>query len=542
MWKNSDDRVTASIAGLLPPLTERAHRKEGRERMEAWNKTWQLAGTPSLKRRDVPLSTGSEDEAASAESTGADRRAWAENRPEENVAVPAAEEEGLVLPDTHPSEAQLRGPRRLTAAEKSRLVEAVRNYLRRRISRVLGATARGAAGGEQSNPSSTFSRTRAVPSSQQRTNGTGKRKGNQRGEGPGDDSDGDDLARRHKRYAEPGSGVVRDKFACPCFKRDPQLYGRESDCASHSWDIRRLKEHLRRRHLPLFECDRCFGGFCSEAKLASHQRNCATPAKGDGDRPAQLAQQKCGMIMDTQLFKGKSDHAKWLAIFEILYPEVPREEYPSPYRDRNSVENFLHFALQQTPLHLPAELGQLVFVMGSEEARDRVTEVMRGFLRSVYDNYRDSQRPTSSTTPRAQNALTSGPADHLSNWRAAPETTVDPVTPGIQAYVEALLPPGFVEEEIARVLPGQTVPFPRNFEEETRPAFDELSQTADSGLDGSLGFEDAYTPGLGLEPDSGFWGSGSPMEPEGGPFAKGACATKESSEASIDACRASPPS
>ncbi|RYP26450.1 hypothetical protein DL767_008012 [Monosporascus sp. MG133] len=540
---SSDDQLVASLAGLLPPLIEWAPRKEWQQHIETWNKSLLTAGTSSPNRRDGPLSTGSEDEAASAQSTSADRRrARAKNSPEENVTVPAAEQEGLALPDPRVSEAQCQGPRRLTAAEKSRLVEAVRNCLRRRISGVLGAATRGPSGGEQSNTSSTSSRTRAVPSSQQRTNGTGKRKGNQRGEGPGDDSDADDLKKRHKRYPGPSPGVIRDKFACPSFKRYPQLYGPESDCASHSWDIRRLKEHLRRRHLPLFECDRCLGGFCSEAKLATHRRNCATPAKGDGDRPAQLARQKCGRIMDTQLFKGKSDHAKWLAIFEILYPEVPREEYPSPYHDHDSVENFLHFALQQTSLHLPAGIGQLVFVIGSEDAMDCVTEVVRGFLRSVYDNYRDSQRLTSPTTLRAPNNPALEPADHLSDVQPAPETTVDPIAPRVPGHAEAFLPFGFVNEEMTRALRGETVAFPWDFEQGGRLLFDELSQTADSGLDVSLGFEDAYTPGPGLELDPDFWDSRSPVEAEGEPFAKEACANGKSCEASINVCRPSPPS
>ncbi|RYP48927.1 hypothetical protein DL768_005289 [Monosporascus sp. mg162] len=404
---SSDEPLSALLAGPGPgpPLPERAHGKDPMEYMAAWDMTWQSASRGSRARP----------------------KARAKNSPKENATVPAAERESLGLPDTSPSEAQRQGPRRLTAAEKSRLVEAVRNCLRVRISGVLGATTRGAAGGEQSNPRSTVPQTSAVPSSQQHTNGTGKRKGKQRGEGPGDDSDANGLEKRHKSYPEPSPGVIRDKFACPCFKRDPQLYGPESDCASHSWDIRRLK---------------------------------------DGERPAQLARQKYGRIMDTQLFKGKSDHAKWLAIFEILYPEVPREEYPSPYHDHNSVENFLHFALQQTSLHLPAELGQHVFVMGSEDARDRVTEVVRVFLRSVYDNYRDSQRLTSSTTLHAPNSLTLGPADHLSGGQAAPETTVDHIAPGVQDYVEAFLPSGFADEEIARALRGETDPFSWNPEEE----------------------------------------------------------------------------
>ncbi|RYP58569.1 hypothetical protein DL770_010398 [Monosporascus sp. CRB-9-2] len=536
---HSDERLAASLAGLLPPLTVWAHQKEGLERIEAWNKTWQSA---SSGRRDGPLSSGGEDEAASAESTSADRRAWAKNSPEEDVTVPAAEQEGLALPDTRPSEAQPQGPRRLTAEEKSRFVEAVRNYLCCRISDVLGAATRGAAGGEQSNPSSTSSQMRAVPSSQQRPNGTGKRKGHQRGEGSGDDSDAGGRGKRHKTHPEPSPGVIRDKFACPFFKRDPQLYGPESDCASHSWEIRRLKEHLRRRHLPLFECDRCLGGFCSEPKLAAHRRNCATPAKGGGERPAQLAQQKWGRIMDTQLFRGKSDHAKWLAIFEILYPEVPREGYPSPYHDHNPVENFVHFALQQTPLHLPAELGQRVFVIGGEDARDCVTEVVRAVLRSVYDIYPDSQRLTSPTTLRAPNSLTSEPVNHLSDGQAASETASAPIAPGVQSCVEAFLSSGFVDEGITRLLPGQTVPYSLNFEEETRPPFDGLSQTADSGLGGSLGFEGGHTPVLDFEFDSGFLGSRSPMEAEGEPFAKDACANGKSCEASINECTPSAPS
>ncbi|RYP48009.1 hypothetical protein DL769_011254 [Monosporascus sp. CRB-8-3] len=473
-YPHNDDRLAASLAGLLP-LTKWAHQNEAQEGLDAWNLTWQSAGTSSSRSRDGPLSTGSVGDTASSQSTSATRRARAKNSPEKNVTVPVAKTGSLMLPDTHLSEAQRRGPRHLGAAEKSRLVDAVCGILRRRIGGVLAAITRGAAGGEQSNPGSTFSPMRAVLSSQRRTNGAGKRKGTHRGEGPGDDSDADDLEKRHRRYPEPGPGVIRDKFACPCFKRDPQLYGPESDCASHSWDIRRLKEHLRRRHLPQFECDRCFGGFCSEAKLATHRRNCATSTKGDGDRPARLAQQKYGRIMDAQLFRGKSDHAKWLTIFRILYPEVPPEEYPSPYHDHNSIENFLHFALQQTSLHLPAELGQLVFVAGSEDARDRVTEVVRGFLRSVYDNYRDSQRVTPSTTLRAQDRLAlerAGPfsnglaqADPLPSALAAPETTVGPIAPGVQGCLEALLFSGLVDEDITRVLAGQTDPFPWDFEE-----------------------------------------------------------------------------
>ncbi|RYO86236.1 hypothetical protein DL762_004855 [Monosporascus cannonballus] len=457
---SDDDRLAASLAGLLPLLTKWAPLKRGLGRIDAFDKAWQSAGTPSSKRRGVPSSTGSEDEAAFAESTGADRRPRAKNSPEESLAVPEA-----------------RSP-------SPRLVEAARNCLRHRISDVLGATTRGAARGEQSDPSSTSSRTRAVQSPQQRTNGAGKRKATERAEGPGDDSDADDVKKRHKGHPEKSPGVIRDRFACPCFKRDPQLYGLESDCASHSWDIRRLKD-------------------------------CATPTGVDRDRPAQLARQKYGRIMDKERFKRLSGHAKWFVIFEILYPEVPRAEYPSPYHERSSVEGFLRFALQQTPLHLPTELDQLALDMGSEDARDRVTEVVKGFLCGVYDNYRDSQRLTSSTTLRAQNSLALEPADPLPNGQAAPETTVDPIAPGVRCYVEALLPSGFANEETTLVLPGQTAPSSRDFEERTGPPFDGLPHTADNGLDGLLGFDDTYTPDPGLEPGSAFWDSGNLMEAEG---------------------------
>ncbi|RYP06752.1 hypothetical protein DL765_009381 [Monosporascus sp. GIB2] len=492
------DRLVPSLAGLLPLLTKWAYVSEGLECMDAFDKAWQSAGKSSSKRRGAPSTTGSEDEAAFAESTSADRRPRAKNSPGESPAVPAA------------------------IKASSRLVEAARNCLLRRIGDVLGTTTRGAARGGQSDPSSTSSRVSAVQSSQQRTSGAGKRKGTERAEGPGDDSDADDVKKRHKSHPEPSPGVMRDRFACPCFKRDPQLYGPESDCASHSWDIRRLKEHLGRRHLPRFECGRCFAGFCSKAKLATHQGDCATPAEGDGDRPAQLAQQKYGRIMDKERFKRMSGRAKWFVIFEILYPEVPREQYPSPYHERGSVEGFLRFALQQTPLHLPTEHDQLALDMGSEDPRNRATEVVRGFLRSMYDNYRDSQRPTSSTAPRAQNSLALEPADPLSDGQAAPETTVGPIAPGVQGYVEALLPFDFANEETTLVLPGQTVPPPWDFGERTGPPFDGLPHTADNGLGGLPGFDGTYTPDAGLEPGSAFWGSGIPVEAEGELFAEDA--------------------
>ncbi len=56
-----------------------------------------------------------------------------------------------------------------------------------------------------------------------------------------DDSDAETEPKQKKVKQISSLVTTREKFACPCFKRNPANHDQNSDCASHVWEIRRLK-------------------------------------------------------------------------------------------------------------------------------------------------------------------------------------------------------------------------------------------------------------------------------------------------------------
>lgn len=81
-----------------------------------------------------------------------------------------------------------------------------------------------------------------APQSQQPANRGAKRKGADDREDRGDDdSDSQDQPKRRKSKLGTKSKIEPEKFACPCFKKEPHQYSQGSDCATHDWNIKRLK-------------------------------------------------------------------------------------------------------------------------------------------------------------------------------------------------------------------------------------------------------------------------------------------------------------
>ncbi|KAK7745694.1 hypothetical protein SLS62_009660 [Diatrype stigma] len=339
--------------------------------------------------------------------------------------------------------------RLLTPARKHMLVELVNRNVRTWFGEAFQVAVQEAEAIEQGSANSESHNTDLVSQSQEPEVRGIKRKGsNERDDCSEDDSDVEEHPKRHKRKSGPGSAVKGDKFACPCFKREPQRYDPVSDCATHVWDIKRLKEHLNRQHLPRFECERCAKGFCSQNKLNAHLNTCQTHRQTKRDGPGKHAQEKYQKIVDKAIFRGISDVEKWRNIFGILHPEVPRADYPSPYLEELTAEKFRDYTSRHLPRLFEEELEGEV-----QETSSRLVQALRRALVKVNINFIESSRHLD---------LPSDDADDPRGTAGEPHNpgSVDDIDPryatdlGNEAALETL----FFDDEVAQFVAGNCVP------------------------------------------------------------------------------------
>lgn len=152
----------------------------------------------------------------------------------------ASEATDVELEDEYPN-------RLLTPARKHMLVELVNRNVRTWFGEAFQAGILEAAAIEAGSANTTESPntgSASQPQVEAPSNRGSKRKSADDGRGDDcneDDSDEEEQTKRHKGNSGPRSDAKRDKFACPCYKREPQRYDPGTDCATHVWDIKRLK-------------------------------------------------------------------------------------------------------------------------------------------------------------------------------------------------------------------------------------------------------------------------------------------------------------
>ncbi|KAI1122380.1 hypothetical protein F5Y10DRAFT_254264 [Nemania abortiva] len=210
--------------------------------------------------------------------------------------------------------------------------------------------------------------------------GSGKSSGQKKRKGVGDgekdedpdDEDGDeDDDRKRMGKKKPRTNVNNNqKFACPFFKRNPELYGKNMTCRGHSWDtVHRTKEHLYRVHMqPEGRCHRCLVVFKNISSLQQHQRKPVpcNVVESNGDEAyidAETAQ-KLRRQPAKRAQPRKTESVKWKEMFSLLFPNF--EPIPSPYYDTTQekrselevIQDFSSFVAREFRPELDAILAE----------------------------------------------------------------------------------------------------------------------------------------------------------------------------------------
>ncbi|KAK9779082.1 putative C2H2-type domain-containing protein [Seiridium cardinale] len=221
----------------------------------------------------------------------------------------------------------------LPAAAKSQLITALHNGLRLFLFRGINTTTpqRTSHQDAQDTPNQGSGHKRGSasvpgkpPTKRSRRN-VGKPSSDKGGDGNGDD--GDDDPPRERRLDTDRTDLITAplRLACPFVQHDPER-NHQKECKAGWPSVRRLKEHLRRRHLPQLRCNCCQRRFFTEKAQEKHKTNCVQVAPVDDSIQAKLDQ-----LHHNNRFQGKAETEKWAEVYSILFPEVRRDLYPSSF-------------------------------------------------------------------------------------------------------------------------------------------------------------------------------------------------------------------
>ncbi|KAI1175652.1 hypothetical protein F4777DRAFT_598394 [Nemania sp. FL0916] len=247
------------------------------------------------------------------------------------------------------------------------------------------------------------------PPTQKKRKGIGRDKKDESDDGE-DSAEEDD--RKGKGKKKPRTSVNRSKkLACPFFKRNPELYGKNMTCRGHSWGtVHRVKEHLFRVHMqPEGRCHRCLVVFEDVSCLQQHQRQptpCPIAENTDGEAyiDAKTAQ-KLRRKSTKGLLPKQSEFVKWKEMFSLLFPGI--EPIPSPYFDdaqekRSELEviqDFSSFAVRE----LRAEMEKHMVESGIEESlRATLFKHFQSSQSKIQKKYLQKQRHDCSTATESE--------------------------------------------------------------------------------------------------------------------------------------------
>ncbi|KAB5549550.1 hypothetical protein GE09DRAFT_177063 [Coniochaeta sp. 2T2.1] len=149
------------------------------------------------------------------------------------------------------------------------------------------------------------------------------------------DEEDDDRGKRPKPASPmPSDLEVRyTRLACPFFKRYPGTKWKGACCGPGFTTVHRIKEHVYRKHDHPY-CQRCHATFTDHKILEQHlqaETPCTVrkgPLGHQGITPEQRARLKSRR--KTNRDANQSEAEKWTDLYTLLFPEVLKEEIPSP--------------------------------------------------------------------------------------------------------------------------------------------------------------------------------------------------------------------
>ncbi|OIW23839.1 hypothetical protein CONLIGDRAFT_111396 [Coniochaeta ligniaria NRRL 30616] len=281
-------------------------------------------------------------------------------------------------------------------------------------------------GGESPGPSSAASSSNGSHRNQNppnQRNGSRKRALDGDSDGSREDEDDDRGKRTKPTLALPSDLEMRyRRLACPFFKRYPGTKWKGACCGPGFTTVHRIKEHVYRKHAPPY-CQRCHITFADEKGLEEHLQaeTPCTVRKGrlshQGITPEQRTRLKSRKKVNRDANQTEED--RWIELYSLLFPEVPKEQIPSPYYDLKSYEELL------TPT-IAAAFRQLL----DEDLPNRIARQLEERLRLVpgaQSNFVQAQLPDIIRNC-IQEALDSVPPQLLARDEPtpSPETQVDP--------------------------------------------------------------------------------------------------------------------
>ncbi|ORY07145.1 hypothetical protein BCR34DRAFT_28555 [Clohesyomyces aquaticus] len=154
-----------------------------------------------------------------------------------------------------------------------------------------------------------------------------KSRGEGGGNGSAGDGDGKTATKRSRHQRNPDG----PRLACLFYKRSRrkcvQLVQHRC-CSGPGWkEIHQVKEHLKRCHR-VFQCPRCSHSLPTSDALKSHLRKPQSCAPREDRRLFAINQEKWELVDRRVRPIPRED--QWKSLFQIIFPEVPESEIPSP--------------------------------------------------------------------------------------------------------------------------------------------------------------------------------------------------------------------
>lgn len=248
-----------------------------------------------------------------------------------------------------------------------------------------------------------------------------------------EDFEEDDLQKPpKKRQKQPQETPQQKNFACPFWTSSPVQH---RGCFSHSLTtVSRVKQHLFRKHVIKFYCQRCMSIFETSEEHSSHVMqpplSMCTPNPGaslDGISPEQGRE-----LSRKSKQKGISDADKWFEIWEMLFPGRSRPN--SPYIDAQLTAGcamFQEYVVLAGPDLIVQAVESSSAISMSHATEDGRREVLRRVisagLRSLVDDWSYSRERRLNATQTGVSPSDEGGDD--SGSRAIPSvTTVNSAT------------------------------------------------------------------------------------------------------------------
>ncbi|KAK0740099.1 hypothetical protein B0T18DRAFT_202369 [Schizothecium vesticola] len=237
-----------------------------------------------------------------------------------------------------------------------------------------------------------------------------KRPSDEDDDGTSGGGNGDDKDRRKRQYISARADLVARlrKFSCPFHKMYPGSGKLYKSCKVPGWSsVHRVKEHIYRRHRrPAFRCPRCLETFETDDNSTNTQdltqyvtRKMHLLRK----RPFTSAspRNQCSERKKRE----RSEEERWFNIFNILFPEVPVDQRPSPYHESSLqvpaydpavFSEFRTFLLDALPASINIAVNNHLLVQPRGFAIPfDMTEIIRTTMQEVMDEHRPVLAPGS---------------------------------------------------------------------------------------------------------------------------------------------------